>query len=339
MQKDPFATRDSTFDILKGITILLVIIGHCYIPKTYGHLIGSFHMPLFFLISGYFSLKPISKENLLRDFKRLLVPYFFFSSIICLVALFIDISHYSYSDGSYFQKKVIIHLLGYNHGPSLWKFYDYVDVIWFLPALFWAKAIASIIYNKVSNLNACIFAGVTVGCLGMILHHYIFAPFFFFQGTIAVPCVLIGILGKKYNVLETGIYKRFIPSLFFIWILCLQFPHAGGMWKAQFGDYYILNTLGALGATLLLYHTTKTLSRKTFFWQVFENLGKNSLVILGVHAVEKTFTNWTALYYQLGAPTHNFLLFQLSTRVAIILLCAFILCKIKQAYGASFALY
>lgn len=338
MLKNSVITRDSSFDILKGITILLVIIGHSSIPKTYGHLIGSFHMPLFFFVAGYFSYKQFSKEKILKDFKRLFIPYSFFSLIICLIALAIDISHYTYSDGSFFQGKTIVHLLGYNHGPSLWKFYDYVNVIWFLPALFWAKTIASFICKK-SNLNMCIFTGVTTGCLGLMLHPHIFAPFFFFQGTTAVPCVLAGMLCKKYNLLESGFYKRFIPTLFVIWMFCLQLPHAGGMWKAKFGDFYVLNLLGALGAVLLLFHIVKTLSNKSFFWRILENLGKNSLVILGVHATEDTFINWTALYYQLGAPTHNFLLFQLSTRLLIILFCSFILCKIKKAYGPKFALY
>lgn len=45
--------RDKSLDIAKGIGILLMVIGHCYhteniVLKT----IYSFHMPLFFIVSG-----------------------------------------------------------------------------------------------------------------------------------------------------------------------------------------------------------------------------------------------------------------------------------------------
>ncbi|MGP1499999.1 MAG: acyltransferase family protein [Porphyromonas sp.] len=61
--------RSSEFDILKGIGISLVIIGHvCYYLMKGGggwanwhRIIDSFHMPLFFFVSGYFSSKGLSR--------------------------------------------------------------------------------------------------------------------------------------------------------------------------------------------------------------------------------------------------------------------------------------
>ena len=59
--------RSSEFDILKGIGILLVIIGHVcdYLMigggwANWHRIIYSFHMPLFFFVSGYFSSKGLS---------------------------------------------------------------------------------------------------------------------------------------------------------------------------------------------------------------------------------------------------------------------------------------
>ena len=45
--------RNATFDMLKGIGILLVIIGHTFM-KEIGPYIQAFHMPLFFMVAGYF---------------------------------------------------------------------------------------------------------------------------------------------------------------------------------------------------------------------------------------------------------------------------------------------
>ena len=48
--------RNEIIDIMKGIGIIAVIIGHMWnVPEVpYRNFIFSFHMPLFFLIAGYF---------------------------------------------------------------------------------------------------------------------------------------------------------------------------------------------------------------------------------------------------------------------------------------------
>ena len=51
------AQRDRTFDIMKGIGILLVITAHFFSwnHPILGRSITSFHMPMFFIVAGYFS--------------------------------------------------------------------------------------------------------------------------------------------------------------------------------------------------------------------------------------------------------------------------------------------
>ena len=65
--------RSSEFDILKGIGILLVIIGHVCNHLMIGggaanwhNIIYSFHMPLFFFVSGYFSSKGLNRITNLK---------------------------------------------------------------------------------------------------------------------------------------------------------------------------------------------------------------------------------------------------------------------------------
>ena len=70
-------------NILKGIGILLVVLGHTETPLS--TVIYTFHMPLFFLLSGYcFSITKYRnfKPFLLSRIKSLVVPYFSFSLII-----------------------------------------------------------------------------------------------------------------------------------------------------------------------------------------------------------------------------------------------------------------
>ena len=56
--------RAIEFDVLKGIAILLVVIGHVYRTSLQGaysaleDIIYTVHMPLFVLVSGYFTQRP-----------------------------------------------------------------------------------------------------------------------------------------------------------------------------------------------------------------------------------------------------------------------------------------
>ncbi|MBO6252009.1 MAG: acyltransferase family protein [Muribaculaceae bacterium] len=53
------------FDLLKGIGILLVILGHIHIPSDlFCSLIYGVHMPLFFFVSGLLYI--FSSKNLLN---------------------------------------------------------------------------------------------------------------------------------------------------------------------------------------------------------------------------------------------------------------------------------
>lgn len=66
-------TRNLLFDIIKGIGIILMIIGHLTQYAT--NIIFSFHMPLFFILSGYFYKQTDIKSGLINDAKRLIIPY------------------------------------------------------------------------------------------------------------------------------------------------------------------------------------------------------------------------------------------------------------------------
>ena len=57
-------------DIAKGITIILMVIGHTSIPDPFSRFIYAFHMPLFFLVSGFLSKKKRSLADWMKKKKR-----------------------------------------------------------------------------------------------------------------------------------------------------------------------------------------------------------------------------------------------------------------------------
>jgi fucose 4-O-acetylase-like acetyltransferase len=80
-------------DQIRGIAILLVIMGHL-IENLYGHnsvfaFIYSFHMPLFFIISGYIGFKTVHVDSfksynlfLKKKFTTILLPFLFWTLIV-----------------------------------------------------------------------------------------------------------------------------------------------------------------------------------------------------------------------------------------------------------------
>lgn len=89
MSVDSPNARNEYFDILKGIEIICVLWGH---PAFWGtipsRLIVSFHMPLFFVVSGmFFSDRTyVDRKILLRKvLLNLLLPYFIFYFISFLL--------------------------------------------------------------------------------------------------------------------------------------------------------------------------------------------------------------------------------------------------------------
>ncbi|AHF13657.1 hypothetical protein BARVI_03575 [Barnesiella viscericola DSM 18177] len=91
--------RDIAFDIAKGIGIVLMVIGHyirSMLPSSivFTRFIYHFHMPLFFLIAGFFYESSTRKESygafVWNKFQRLMLPYFILSWVIIGVKIGLD---------------------------------------------------------------------------------------------------------------------------------------------------------------------------------------------------------------------------------------------------------
>lgn len=141
-------------DVLKGITIILVVIGHAVqgiissqhltINTEYNsifilkQIIYGFHMPLFFIIAGLF-INSWSKRNfkdaILQKIFRLVVPYFIWSAITAIAMQFAS----NYTNNGLGIKEFLL-------SPII-PFSQY----WFLYVLFFIH----IIYYVLVNIKIC----------------------------------------------------------------------------------------------------------------------------------------------------------------------------------------
>lgn len=92
--KDLKGKRNPGFDVVKLIAIFLVLWGHCvqsmlssdpYKDMVYIY-IYSFHMPLFMILSGYFSFNSLNSKIMLKGiinrFKQLIIPTLFWGGYL-----------------------------------------------------------------------------------------------------------------------------------------------------------------------------------------------------------------------------------------------------------------
>lgn len=135
--KERVKSHTAWIDVLKGITIILVVIGH-NANETVTDFIYCFHMPLFFLLSGFlFSPKPMRKY-LTRSFTRLIIPYMMFLLTIAAPQILSAIMHYNiygYAIGG--GKHFIISVLyGGRLLTGAYGVFWFISVLWFATNLF-----------------------------------------------------------------------------------------------------------------------------------------------------------------------------------------------------------
>lgn len=134
------SNRNLTVDIAKGLGIIFVVFGHNWIvkdqPGELFRIIFSFHIPLFFFMSGLFLKDSDSlKKNIIRRADTLLKPYWVVLSVIGLLKVF------SPFPTSIVKISLVQYFLGmlYATGPTIEGV-----ALWFLPHLFLSSIVAMI---------------------------------------------------------------------------------------------------------------------------------------------------------------------------------------------------
>lgn len=176
----------SELNIFRGLIIVWVIIGHSFnadgsffgMLNTYAY---TFHMSAFFILSGILFAPKINRIHsfkaavsaIFERFKRLIVPYLFFSAVSYILKLFF--SDYAYNKMSTGPEFIIDIILGVNN-PN--------GGIWFLNNLFIFSVIAIILSFLPAAvtfvLSAVLFAlSYFVDFNSYVITLINFAPFFF----------------------------------------------------------------------------------------------------------------------------------------------------------------
>ena len=133
--------RIDSVDILRALGILIMVMGHVGFGGVFDRYIHSFHMPVFFLISGYlYASKPEIGvgTQILKRAQRLLIPYVFYAVINYLFWLVL-----SHNSEWYVP---LVRLVTYNtEGLPI------CGALWFLTAMFLAETYYILLDRIIKN--------------------------------------------------------------------------------------------------------------------------------------------------------------------------------------------
>lgn len=276
--------RDATFDILKGIGICLVLVAHSL--GGYVHTFAySFHMPLFFLVAGYFFKPREQKEALRLDFKRIMVPFFFTGFLMLVLAWLVSPFHFA----SVKTPSYILEAVAYGNGSSVnyhkfWGNFASIGSVWFLCALFWSRQFFNLLL-KVQGKKLVVLICL-IGASACAIGQFVQLPYSMIQGLTALPFLYIGYVVKGSNLLNSNQFGGGKIILVVLWGVSTFFYWLD-MAQVRWMLFYFPNIVLASAGTYFFYVVSKIISEKTYWSKkVLAFLGRYSLILVCFPVVE-----------------------------------------------------
>lgn len=321
-------SRDDTFDVLKGIAIILMILGHCNVGPLHGF-IFTFHMPLFFFVTGYFlKTRPLHTE-IGTSLKRLIIPYIFSVFCILLIISFLDFTDKGWIDIACLKDNSLRFLLGFKGGTAPEWLHGEIRALWFFLALFWARAIVVFLINTIKSASALCIIILILSLLGAFCGEHYFVPFCIPLGISATGFVYAGFLIRKYNLLKSAKITTFFPVLLILWLYSWT-QDGVNIAFFHYPTGYIFGLFGAFGAFYSLYKFVQYFfNKESIFWKFVLWGGRYSIVIYSLHAIDENTIKWKILAHHLHISFEYFDLFQIISRITITFFIAYMILKIK----------
>lgn len=268
--------RNQSIDILKGIGITLVLVAHS-LGGTISHFAYTFHMPLFFIVTGLFIASPpaLPRINIKKDFNRLVGPTLFSTALITVVSCL----WYAIPD-SYLQNPVNLLWGGESHG---WWDMNLLGNLWFLFALFFAKVFFGCLTKVSARLSVILLLSFAVGGTALIVSHYVYMPYMILRGVSVLPFIAIGysvrcLYYKDGDIHFSQLAKGIGVVTVMMWLAYLTWCNEVVL---NFSWGYVPDILAACGGTLACYYLSKLIYRYTHVTKVvFTSLGINSLLLI-----------------------------------------------------------
>ena len=283
--------RYDDLDILKGIGIVFMIMGHIGFGFIFDKYIHGFHMPMFFIISGflYREKNNIRTSNIIiKRAKKLLTPYIIFGLLQYIIWVILNIN-------SNQKLEVLKNLVWINTN----KLMPIAGALWFLTCIFFVDVIFLCMKRYIKKECIMYIMIMIISLLGTY-----FTRIFSFRLPLAmdvaftgVGLYFIGYMINKYkdtvlilNVLNCKWHINFI-AFNIVFVLTML----NGYINLREGLYGItpLFWINAVVMTLCLWNVARYInnSKYRFIKNTLKFIGKNSMMYLCLNQLVILFSN------------------------------------------------
>ena len=284
-------TRLRWLDAARGLAMLLVMIGHT-VPgnETVIGALYTFHLPLFFVISGYAS-RPVRDG---RAFARRHVRSFFRLIVPCVVLQMGLMVYFCLLEGNLsagrligLEKRAILQLFwasaqSVSGRPAL-------GIPWFMFALFWGRMLFDLL-RMVLERHAAL-ACVLVSAAGLAIGT---AVYFFQSLDLAMVSVLFLCAGeqlRRMDALSPRVRRGVLLAAALVWALGLWQGVRIDMAVHQYGPYG-LGIPVSLCASAVVCALMQRMDRCDLLCAPLAFVGRISLPVFLVHHVDDYFVRW-----------------------------------------------
>lgn len=251
--------RIEWIDALRGFAIFCVVLGHCNLWVPAEKYLYSFHVFLFFFLSGFLYTEKLSpKEAVGKRVQKILVPFLAWNTLSSIIGL------YLYDDWSRFIKNLFV-----LEGKLSWN-----RPVWFLLVLFLTESVCILLkltkrkWISVVTIAICVFLWILFGHTWALwkLNLVPMALTFFLFGYLSKSA--IPIINKWYVIILAAVGSVLFSSLNVRNIFT----------KGEFGNYAYCIASAVCG--VLLYVGLFSHIKSGKYCRFLINWGKNSLFIM-----------------------------------------------------------
>ena len=286
--------RVQYIDIARGIAILCIILGHQGISEV-NHVVFTFHVPIFFLVTGYFSNTKLSIGEFVKNkIRALLVPY------VCtciLTIVFAAALAWMQGGDVVYTIKEWVWAAFYGAGDTYYEpFYiKKIGALWFLWAMFWGSIFMRISLQMKKTIRLIFILSLFVAGY-WTSHHMFWFPLSVQAGCCATLFIYIGYLAKQ----SKHIYQQLpveVKTLSIIAAIVLF-----GDFVLNFKSFWLvhcdmgrgmIDIIGSLCACYLLLLLSREIEKRCRRLTIMlAYLGKYSLIVLCVHILELNVFPW-----------------------------------------------
>lgn len=298
MEKNSTKDRIQWIDCAKGLAICLVILGHTVrrgepvSEDIVRGLIFSFHMPLFFLLSGMTFKMSNDGEKLIRraekSFKRLIIPAV---SVFLLLRVYNAIL-YGISGGMRAFLAETINVLIYSSGVGVQPFnIPAMGKLWFLIALFSSRIIFDYLHLKLTSAQL-VLTCIMLAFIGIGFGKIQWLPFSLDISLAVMPFMLLGYEYMRSNIIKSSFLA--LTASGFIWILSFifVFHYSRHYLELATREYplTIVSYIGAIAGSAFICMICMYLE-KARLYKPLSYLGRISMEIYLVHAADGVFVS------------------------------------------------